>query len=294
MRDLLFPTRRALLGNAAAAGLGLMFVGKAMAKADDEFARLEKQNGGRLGVAAVDKASDARIAYRADERFSMCSTFKFALAAAVLAGVDRSEIKLDKRVRYGEADLLSYAPVTKEHVAEGSLTLEALCAAAVGVSDNTAANLILKEIGGPAGWTRYVRSLGDMTSRLDRTEPTLNAAIAGDPRDTTTPAAMLGNLDALLIDNALSPASRKKLEEWMLAGTVTGPLIKSGVPKTWQVADKSGAGDNGTRNDIGIIYRPDKAPILAAIYYTGSPLDMKGQNKVIADAAALIAARFGG
>jgi len=294
MHDLLVPTRRVFLGTAATAGLGLMFAGKAMAKADDAFAALEKQSGGRLGVAAVDKASGTRLAYRADERFAMCSTFKLLAAAAVLARVDKGELKLDKSIPYGKADLLSYAPVTKEHVAEGHMTLGDLCAAAVGVSDNTAANLILKEIGGPAGWTAYARALGDTTSRLDRTEPELNIAVAGDARDTTTPAAMLGNLDALLIGDALKGASRKQLEDWMLAGTVTGPLIKAGVPKTWQVADKSGSGANGTRNDIGVLYRPNTAPILVAIYTTGSPLDLKGQNKVIADAAALIAARFGG
>ena len=292
MRELFFLDRRSFLGTAAGTGLSLMLANQAMAKADDDFARLEKQSGGRLGVAAVDKASGTRIAYRADERFAMCSTFKFLAAAAVLARVDKGELTLDKSIAYGKDDLLSYAPVAKEHVAEGHLTLEALCAAAVGVSDNTAANLILKEIGGPAGWTAYARALGDTTSRLDRTEPELNSAVVGDPRDTTTPLAMLGNLDAVMIGDALKEASRDKLEEWMVAGTVTGPLIRAGVPKTWQVADKSGSGAHGTRNDIGVLYRPDSAPILAAIYTTGSKLDMDGQNKVIADAAALIAARF--
>lgn len=294
MRDLVFPNRRTFLGTTAVAGLGLMFADKAMAKADDDFARLEKQSGGRLGVAAIDKASGTHLAYRSGERFPMCSTFKCLLAAAVLARVEKGELKLDKRIAYGKGDVLSYAPVTKEHVAEGGMTIDALCAAAIGVSDNTAANLLLKQIGGPAGWTAYARSLGDNSSRLDRTEPELNLAVAGDPRDTTTPSAMMGNLDALFIGDALKETSRDKLEEWMLAGTVTGPLIKAGVPKTWQVADKSGGGANATRGDIGILYRPNTAPILAAIYTTGSKLDMAGQNKLIADAAALIAARFGG
>lgn len=292
MHDLLFPTRRSLLGTAATAGLGLMLAGRALA-ADDDFAALEKRSGGRLGVAALDKATGARLAHRADERFAMCSTFKFVAAAAVLAAVDQGKLKLDKSISYGKADLQDYAPVAKEHVAEGALSLEVLCRAAVEMSDNTAANLILKEIGGPAGWTAYVRALGDATSRLDRTEPSLNTADEGDPRDTTTPEAMMGTLDALMVGNALSETSRKKLEEWMLTGTVTGPLIRAGVPKTWQVADKSGSGGHGTRNDVGIIYRPEKAPILASIYFTGSDLDMPGRNKVIADAAAIIAARFG-
>ncbi|PKR87910.1 class A beta-lactamase [Pleomorphomonas diazotrophica] len=292
MHDLLFPTRRSLLGTAATAGLGLMLAGRALA-ADDELAALEKRSGGRLGVAALDKATGARLVHRADERFAMCSTFKFVAAAAVLAAVDQGKLRLDKSISYGKADLQDYAPVAKEHVAEGSLSLEVLCRAAVEMSDNTAANLILKEIGGPAGWTAYVRALGDATSRLDRTEPSLNTADEGDERDTTTPEAMMGTLDALMVGNALSETSRKKLEEWMLTGIVTGPLIRAGVPKTWQVADKSGSGGHGTRNDVGIIYRPEKAPILASIYFTGSDLDMPGRNKVIADTAAIIAARFG-
>ena len=294
MRDLLFPTRRALLGKVAAAGLGLLFGGRAMAATDDDFARLERESGGRLGVAAVDTGSDVRLAYRADERFAMCSTFKFVAAAAVLSAVDKGDLALDKRIPFGEADLLSYAPVTKKHVAEGRLSLEELCAAAVRVSDNTAANLILREIGGPAGWTAYARTLGDTTSRLDRIEPDLNLAAEGEVRDTTTPKAMLGNLDRLLIGDALSEGSRKKLEDWMLESPVTGPLIRAGVPKTWQVADKTGGGANATRNDVGILYRPEKAPLLVAIYFTGSKLDMDGQNKVIATAASLIASHFGG
>ncbi len=292
MRNLLVTDRRTFLGTAAMASLGLMFTGKALAD-DNPFAQLEQARGGRLGVAAIDKTTGSRIAYRADERFAMCSTFKCLAAAAVLARVDAGELKLDKVIRYGKDDLLSYAPVTKAHVDKGSLTLEELCAAAVGVSDNTAANLILKEIGGPAGWTDYARSLGDNISRLDRTEPELNTAVPGDPRDTTSPAAMQANLETLFIGDVLTETSRDKLEEWMVTGTVTGPLIRAGVPKTWQVADKSGSGANGTRNDIGVIYRPDKAPIIAAIYYTGSKLDMDGQNKVIADAADLIVSRFG-
>lgn len=294
MRDLQLPNRRTFLGTAALSGLGLMFAGKALAADGDVFAQLEKERGGRLGVAALDKTTGSRIGYRADERFAMCSTFKCLAAAAALARVDKGELKLDKVISFGKADLLSYAPVTKQHVDKGSMTLEELCAAAVSVSDNTAANLILKEIGGPAGWTAYARSLGDKVSRLDRTEPALNTAVAGDVRDTTSPNAMLGNLDKLFIGDILSETSRDKLEEWMVTGTVTGPLIRAGVPKNWQVADKSGSGANATRNDIGVLYRPEKAPIIAAIYYTGSKLDMDGQNKVIADAAALIASRFGG
>jgi beta-lactamase class A len=286
-------TRRALLTSASAA-LWAAQGHPALAATEAAFATLESTHGGRLGIAAFDTGAQARITYRAAERFPMCSTHKFLSAAAVLAGVDQGRLHLDRRIPYTKADLLSYAPITKAHVAEGSMTLGALCAAAIDWSDNTAANLLLGQIGGPAGWTRYARSIGDGVSRLDRTEPTLNSAIPGDPRDTTTPTAMLGDLDTVLLGQALTEASRKQLQDWMLASSITGPLIKAGVPKDWRVGDKSGSGDHGTRNDIGIILRPGKAPILAAIYYTASPLDMAGQNKVVAAAAAIIAQRFGG
>jgi beta-lactamase class A len=287
-------TRRAWLASAAATALCTAHALPVRAAVEADFATLESAHGGRLGVAAFDIASGARLGYRAAERFPMCSTHKVLSAAAVLTAVERGRLRLDQRIPYGRADLLSYAPITKAHVADGSMTLGALCAAAIDWSDNTAANLLLAQIGGPQGWTRYARSIGDDVSRLDRTEPTLNSAVLGDPRDTTTPNAMLSNLDTLLLGQALTPASRKQLEDWMLASSITGALIKAGVPKTWRVGDKSGSGDNGTRNDVGIILRPQKAPILATIYYTASPLDMSGQNKVVAATAAIIAARFGG
>lgn len=285
-------TRRSWLA-AMAASFALVEDDAARAAATAGLPALEARNGGTLGVAARDTGSGRQIGYRADQRFPMCSTHKVLSAAAVLAKVEQGQLSLDQRIPYAQTDLLSYAPITKQHVAEGAMPLGGLCAAALDWSDNTAANLLLAQIGGPQGWTRYARTIGDQTSRLDRTEPTLNTALPGDPRDTTTPNAMLHDLDAVLLGEALSAASRKQLLDWMLASSITGPLIKAGVPKTWRVADKSGSGDRGTRNDIGLILRPGRPPILAAIYYTGSPLDMSGQNKVIAAAAAVIAARLG-
>ena len=168
-------SRRTLIAGAAAS------VCAGLAASPNPFAAIEARVGGRLGVAALDVASGRRLAYRADERFAMCSTFKAMAVAAVLGRVDNGREQLDRFVRYGPADLQSYAPVTKAHVAEGGMKLADLCAAAVELSDNTAANLVLASIGGPAGWTRFVGSIGDAASRLDRTEPTLNTATVGDP-----------------------------------------------------------------------------------------------------------------
>ncbi|HEX3363482.1 class A beta-lactamase, partial [Phenylobacterium sp.] len=193
-------TRRGLIAGAAAS----LCVGPALAAAD-ELAAIETRVGGRLGVFALDVRTGAKLGHRADERFPMCSTFKAMAVAAALANVESGDERLDRFVRYGEADLLGNAPITKAHVKKGGMAFGDLCAAAITVSDNTAANLILASIGGPAGWTRFVRRIGDKTSRLDRTEMSLNTAIPGDPRDTTTPAAMAADLRAVLLGGMLGP-----------------------------------------------------------------------------------------
>lgn len=208
--------------------------------AAEHFAAIEARSGGRLGVAALDIGSGKRIDYRANERFAMCSTFKAVLAAAVLKRVDEHEQRLSDLVEYNETDLLDYAPVTKEHVKEGGMTVDALCAAAVEYSDNTAANLLLRTIGGPAALTRYLRSVGDRASRLDRIEPDLNTAIAGDERDTTTPAAMLENLRVLLLADALSAESLGILEGWLMQSKTGAATIRAGLPSTWRVGTRLG------------------------------------------------------
>jgi beta-lactamase class A len=261
---------------------------------EQALAALEATNGGRLGVVAVDTASGRRIAYRADERFPMCSTHKLLSAAAILAMVEAGRITLDQQVPYGPADLLDYAPVTRKHVDAGSMTVDALCAAAVAWSDNTAGNLLLRLIGGPEGWTRYIRSIGDPVSRLDRVETALNTAIPGDPRDTTTPEAMVRDLRAILVGNALNAASRARLEGWMFDSPITGALLRAGLPSGWRVGDKSGAGERGSRNDIGIILPPDGTPVLAAVFYTGSDAPPASRDKTIADVGRLIAKNLGG
>jgi beta-lactamase class A len=257
-------SRRGVIAGAAAS----LVATSALAGADP-FAAVEAKVGGRLGVAALDLGSGARLGHRDAERFAMCSTFKLMAAAAVLSRVDRGVEHLDRFVAYGAADVLSYAPVTSAHVKEGGLPLAALCAAAVELSDNTAANLILASIGGPAGWTSFVRSLGDVASRLDRKEPALNSADPNDPRDTTTPLAMLSDLRMAVFGKLLSQASRDRLIGWMVDCQTGKTRIRAGVPTKWRVGDKTGSGRRGTANDIAVIWT-DTAPILIASYLTGA------------------------
>ncbi len=262
------------------------------AKASERLSTLERSAGGRLGVAVIDAGGSAALLHRADERFPMCSTFKLLASAAALKRVDAGADDLARFIPYGQADLLSYAPVTKAHVDQGGMTLGALCAAAIDWSDNTAANLILNAIGGPAGFTAFARSLGDAVTRLDRDEPTLNTAIPGDPRDTTSPLAMARDLQAVLLGVALSEASRTQLEAWLVADKVGDKRLRAGLPSNWGIGDKTGSGDHGTANTIAILRPPGRAPLLAAVYYTEGPDSMDALNAVHKQAAEIIAATF--
>ena len=249
---------------------------------------LEAHSGRRLGVAALDTGTGRRVMHRAGERFAMCSTFKLALAGAVLARVDAGKESLERAVAYTSTDLLSYAPITRERAKEGSMTVGALCAAAVEVSDNTAANLLLRTLGGPAGFTRYLRSMGDEVTRLDRDEPTLNANEPGDDRDTTTPDAMLATMNALLLGDALSPASRQRLQGWLVASTTGGARLRAGLAASWRVGDKTGTGANGATNDLAILWPPGRSPILIAAYSTGAKGSGDERNALLAEAARIV------
>jgi beta-lactamase class A len=256
------------------------------------FAALESRYGGKLGVAALDTSSEGRISHNATERFPMCSAHKLLTAAAVLAMVDQGTLTLDQTVPYGKADILDYAPITKKNVSAGFMTVGALCAAAIEWSDNTAENLLLGLIGGPPGWTHYARSIGDTTSRLDRIEPDLNTAIPGDPRDTTTPNAMVASLNAVLLGTKLSKASRTTLQTWLLDSQIDQHLMHAGLPSNSRIGDKSGSGAYGTRNDVGIIFPPNSKPIIATVFYTGSLEPLVARETVIANVGRLIAQTF--
>ena len=277
-------SRRSIVAGAAAS----VWAGAALA-ASDRFAAVETKVGGRLGVAALDVTSGARLAHRDDERFPMCSTFKAMAASAVLARVDRGAERLDRFVTYTEADLLSYAPVTRQHVKEGGMALGDLCAAAVELSDNTAANLVLAAAGGPAGWTGFVRSLGDAASRLDRNEPSLNTSVPGDPRDTTTPLAMMSDLKLAVLGKVLSPGSCGRLTGWLVAGQTGGARLRAGLPASWRVGDKIGTGNHGTANDIAVAWTPD-GPIVIASYLTGADRASDAErDSAHADVARIVA-----
>jgi beta-lactamase class A len=214
----------------------------------------------------------------------------------VLTRVDRGEEHLDRRVPYSKSDLLEYAPVTSKHVAEGGMTLGDLCAAAIELSDNTAANLILASLGGPSAVTTYARSLGDEFTRLDRTEPTLNTAIPGDPRDTTTPAAMARDMQNVLLGNALSAESRGLLESWLDANQTSSARLRAGFPSSWRIGDKTGtggphtaSGDSNTGNDIAIARRPQGAPLIVTVYLTGVTVAADPRDAAIASIGRVIA-----
>jgi beta-lactamase class A len=218
----------------------------------------------------------------------MCSTFKFLAAAAVLKRVDDGQEKLDRFVSYSEKDILEYAPVTKAHLPKGGMKLGALCAAAIEQSDNTAGNLLLDTIGGPVGLTKFARSIGDETTRLDRKEPELNSASPGDERDTTTPAAMCAEMQRLLMGNVLSESSRHQLEDWLQHNETGAQLIRAGVSKTWTMGDKTGRCGNGATNDVAIIRPPDRAPIFVAIYSIGSTSSADDRAAIVAEAARAV------
>lgn len=245
------------------------FAGKPDAK--QRLEAIRKRIGGRLGVHVLDTHTGKRIRFDDDSRYATASTFKMLLAAAVLKRVDRGEVNLTQRIAYSEKDMLKVvSPVTAKHVAEGSLPVRDLCAAIVEVSDNTAANLLLKLIGGPPAVTKFARELGDEITRLDRTEPELNTNIPGDPRDTTSPRAMVGCMQKLFTGSALSAASLALLNSWMIDATPGLGRIRAGIPKTWKAGDKTGTGANGAVNDLAILLPPGRKPILIAIYLSES------------------------
>ncbi|QOZ32164.1 class A beta-lactamase [Bradyrhizobium sp. CCBAU 53421] len=277
------PRPSAAAGQNAAAGSG-----EPAQRLQQEFARIELATSGRLGVAALDMETGLRASRRGDERFPMCSTFKALASAAVLHRVDSGESSLDQRVQIEAKDILAYAPVTKAHVGS-AMTLSELCEAAITLSDNTAANLLLRELGGPAGLTAFFRTIGDNISRLDRWEVELNEAVPSDPRDTTSPTAMLKSLQRVVIGDVLQAASRQKLVDWMVANKTGDTRLRAGVPRDWRVGDKTGTGERGTYNDIGVFWPPGRKPIVVTVYLTGASAPMEKCNEVIANVARAVA-----
>ena len=276
---------------APAAVRGALGAPRAAAKSEpgNRLAAIERGVAGRLGVEVFDVGSGHRISYRENERFPMCSTFKWLLVTQVLSRVDRGDEQLARRIAYGPSDLLEYAPVAREHVDEGGMSVSALCEAAIEHSDNTAANLLLATVGGPSGLTAYLRGLGDSVTRFDRSEPELNTSSPGDPRDTTSPGAMVANLRRVLLGQVLTGASRDRLTAWMVGNTTGAAKLRAGLPATWRVGDKTGMGANGSTNDVAIVWPTGKGPLLIAAYLTESTAPTPARNGALAEIGRVIA-----
>lgn len=290
-------TTRRTLCRSLAAGLTLAaWPRRARADEDAQARLLALAQGfrGRLGVAVRDTGNGRGLAHAADDPFPLCSTFKVLAAAAILARVERGAETLARPLPYTAADLDSYAPVARRGLeggrSQGTMTLGEACAAAVVWSDNTAANLVLRTLGGPAALTAWLRETGDTTTRLDRWEPELNTAIPGDLRDTTTPAAMLATLDRILLGSVLTPESRARLAGWMVESRTGLKRLRAGLPPTWTVGDKTGSGANGTANVVAIVRPPGRAPLLAAVYITQSEAPDAVRDFIHAEVGRLIAA----
>ncbi len=291
-------TRRALLGLAAGTALAAVVptggIADTAPQDGDEISRrlreLEREHSARLGVFARNLATGRTVLHRADERFPLCSVWKPLAAAAVLRDLDRDGEFLAKSIRYTEADLVTYSPITgtAEHLAHG-MTVAELCDAALRYSDNTAANLLLRELGGPTAITRFCRSIGDVTTRLDRWETELNSAEPWRIEDTTSPRAIARTFTRLAVGHALDPADRQRLTEWMLHNTTSGEKFRAGLPQDWALADKTGSGEYGTNNDVGIAWPPDRSPVVLAVLTTKRDPDAPTDNPLVAKTAALLA-----
>lgn len=276
-------SRRAVLVGGLSA-VGVAAVG--CARADDrqqkstELAALENDFGGRLGVHALDTGSGDTLSHRANERFIMCSTVKTFIVSAILHRRLSEPGLLDKRIQYTQADIMEWAPIASQHVAEG-MTVSELCDATIRYSDNTGANLLIAELGGPKETEKYVRSLGDNVSRMDRLEEQLN--IPDGDLDTSTPLQLVTNLRRLVLDEGLDGPGRELLTDWLKRNTTGDQSVRAGVPAGWTVADKTGGGFKGETNDIAVIWPPGRAPIVVAVLaIPDDPKSTKGKPTIAA------------
>ena len=262
--------RTILAGTAGAAIAARLAHAKPMIDLDKRaLVELERKSGGRLGVCILDTAAGRRLGHRSNERFAMCSTFKMPLAAAILRQADRGKLSLDTLVPYTKADMVMHAPVTEANLPKGGMTIRALAEAAQKQSDNPASNLLMKQLGGPAGLTQYFRDIGDNVTRVDRYEPEMNRVKPGDDRDTTTPAAMATTAAKILTGDFLAPASRELLIQWMIDTTTGAKRIRAGLPQDWLAGDKTGTGLDGKSakyNDVAVAWPPGRAPLIVTAY----------------------------
>ena len=287
-----FSTRRSILLSAAALPLlsACAAIGgqaNASASAPQQLNAIENSLDGRLGLFALDTASGQRLAYRADERFPMCSTFKLLLVSAMLKMSTQQPGLMQQVLSYRQSDLVDYSPITERHVGVG-MSVAKLCTAALQYSDNTAANLLIAQLGGPAAVTAFARSIGDQQFRLDRWETDLNTAIPGDQRDTSTPESMGRSLQRLALGDALPSAQREQLCVWLRGNTTGAARIKAGIPASWTIGDKTGGGHYGTANDIAVLWPPQRSPVILAIYTTRNQQTATARNELIAAAVRVV------
>ena len=266
-------------------------------EAPPALAAYERDTGGRIGVYAENISTGAKIAWRADERFVMCSTFKASLAAFVLARVDKGEDRLNDMVSYGPADMQEYAPVAKQNLAPGAreaqMSVADMCKAMVELSDNTCANALLARVGGPGALTEFWRRTGDTVSRLDHNEPELNRSPPGDVHDTTTPAAMVGNLRGFLLGDVLTPGSREHLTQWMVDCKTGDKRLRAGLPKDWKIGDKTGNNGKDATGDIAIGWPKSGGPVLVAAYTQGGSPTAQQFEAVFREIGAMAAVKLG-
>lgn len=256
-----------------------------------DFSGLEATFDARLGVYAIDTGSGRTVEHRADERFAYCSTFKALASGALLGRTEPAD--LDRRVTFTAADILSNSPVSEAHLVEGTMSLRELMDAAIRYSDNTAANLILAELGGPTGLQSDLRALGDQVTSVDRVEPDLSSGTPGDTRDTSTPRAMAADLRAYVLGDALPDDDRALLTEWLRTNTTGDTTIRAGVPAGWVVGDKTGTGGYGTRNDIAVLWPPGRAPIVLAVLSSRATKGAARDDRLIAEAARTVLTALG-
>ncbi|MDP2357865.1 MAG: class A beta-lactamase [Beijerinckiaceae bacterium] len=252
-------------------------------------ALLEGRHGGRLGVTIIDTATNQEHAHRGDDRFAMCSTHKLLSASFALWRAERGEENMSRRVAYSKSDLVTWSPVT-EKFTDAGMSVSQLCAAAMTLSDNTAANLLFASFGGPAGLTKFVRALGDYVTRSDRIEPELNEATPGDLRDTSTPRAFARTMRKLLVEDGLSASSRAQLTQWLLDNKTGDDRLRAGLPTDWRVGDKTGTGEHNTTNDVAILWPPDRAPLIAVVFYAEADATLAQRNAILANVARIIPA----
>ncbi len=287
-------TRRTLIKSTMAGLFSVPFNRPVWAQAaplipQKELQMIEARSGGRLGFAALDTQDGRRSTWNSGDRFALNSTFKFRLAAAILMRVDDGQETLTRRIPVPAKGLVEWSPLTRANAGH-DMTVDQLCAAAVSFSDNTAANLLLDSLGGPKGLTQLMRAAGDGMTRLDRTEPSLNGATTGDPRDTTTPDAMLAAMGDLLTGDLLQTASRQRLAGYLHNSTTGASRLRAGLPGNWTAGDKTGTGNNGAVSNIAILYPPGRAPVLVAAYFQDSHRPQADLDALHAELGRLVSA----